>query len=172
MLLGAVAVVVLLMVVGWRRPWDPTPQELPSVTLKSASAISRGSPLPRWYWPLTAASLAILPLAALVGGVTGQRWVLIAGVSTYGATWAVRVAMVAWTGAATTFQRSAAVARPIVLLAGCAIAAVTRSIWWLLGGAILFLATGIIVDVFTRQPANRSEDAGRPSLQGRSDTRR
>ena len=139
-----VGIVVALIAIGWRQRWDPIPQDLPPVTLKSAREAAAVAPLPRWYWPLAVASIVAVPLGAILGGVLGRPWIVGLGLVLYGATWALRLGGAAWVRARTPVERAAAILRPAALLGGITVAALTRSPWWFVGGAAVSLAALLI----------------------------
>jgi hypothetical protein len=149
--LAAVGVIALLMFVGWRRRWDPTPQELPPITLKSARQAAPTVPLPRWHWPLAVVSIVAVPLGAILAGVFGRPWIAIAGIAAYAATWVVRFTAISWNAARTRLQRVVAVARPVVLVLGVIIASAARSWWWGVGAAVFFVGTGAVTDALGRR---------------------
>src|ERR671935_292327 len=104
MVVGAVAIIVTFMLVGWRQRWDPTPQPLAPVTLKSARAETSGPPLPWWVAPVAIAGIAAIPVSADLGTVFGQRWLVWAGISLYGLSWGVRLAVEVWVHATSRLQ--------------------------------------------------------------------
>ena len=147
LLIAAVGLIALLMFVGWRQRWDPTPQQLPPVTLKSARAAASGPPLPRWFVLVALAGYAVLPVSAILGVVLGRPWIAGVGLVLYGVSWALRLGGAAWVRARTPVERVAAVLRPAALFVGVVVAAITRSPWWAVGGAAAFLAAVSIASV-------------------------
>jgi hypothetical protein len=156
MLLGAVALIVLLMVIGWRRPWDPTPAVLPPVTLKTARNAAATVRLPRWYWPIALVGIGILPLSLILSGLLGQRWIAIAGLLVYAVSWGARLAAISWSSAGSRLQRVIAVFRPAVLIAGVSATAATGSWWWIVGAGVAFVAAHPVTELLEGRSARLS----------------
>jgi hypothetical protein len=159
LLFVCIGLIALLMVVGWRRRWDPTPQTLEPVTLRSARATA-GPPTPRWYWWSFGASLAVVVLGPAFATLFHRRWISVVALVLFGLVWAARHAALLWTRAESPVKRVAAVLRPGSLLLGAFIGVLTYSAWWILPTAVVYVAVLPIADAIERR-RDRSVPASR-----------
>jgi hypothetical protein len=167
--IGAVAVIAILMVIGVRHRWDPSPGPLPP---SSMSVPARAPmPLPRGYWVLFIVGTASMIVLVAISLTTDRPWLATSGLVLFVLSWAARQTLLIWTSSETSLGRIAAVLRPASLLLGGLAAAVTASGWWLLGGAIVYLAILPLADVLERKRGHRST-SGLPSPPGSGDGRR
>jgi hypothetical protein len=132
MLVGAVAVIVLLMVVGMRQRWEP---EIPP----TFGTGPQPPPPPRVYGVLAIVGISLVVMGGLLGALLHSPGPIYVGLAAYSATWIIRQILLLWDEAENRWMRAAAVARPVSVVVGIALSAATRSIWWLVGGAALYV---------------------------------
>jgi hypothetical protein len=75
----------------------------------------------------------------LLGTILRDSLFVILALATYGATWLARMILISWTDATSWSLRVAAIARPLAIVAGVVLTAMTRSISWLIVGAVVFV---------------------------------
>jgi hypothetical protein len=80
----------------------------------------------------------------LLGSILRDSLFVILALATYGATWLARMILISWTDATSWSLRVAAVARPLAIVAGIVLTAMTKSILWLIVGAVVFVGTPLV----------------------------
>jgi hypothetical protein len=78
-------------------------------------------------------------IGMLLGSILRDSLFVILALATYGATWLARMILISWTEATSWSLRIAAIARPLALVAGIVLTTMTRSISWLIVGAVVFV---------------------------------
>jgi hypothetical protein len=106
MLVGAVAVIVLLMVVGMRQCWEP---EIPP----TFGTGPQPPPPPRFYGVLAIVGISLVVIGGLLGALLHSPGLIFVGLAAYTATWIVRHILLLWGEAENRWMRAAAVARPV-----------------------------------------------------------
>jgi hypothetical protein len=71
------------------------------------------------------------------------------------ATWLARMILIGWTDATSWILRIAAIARPLAIVAGIVLTSVTRSIWWFIVGALVFVVAALATDLIHRPRRDR-----------------
>jgi hypothetical protein len=72
------------------------------------------------------------------------------------ATWLARMILIGWTDATSWFLRIAAIAGPLAIAAGIVLTSKTKSIWWFVVGAAVFLGTPLATHLIHRLRRDRS----------------
>lgn len=153
MLVGAVAVIVLLMVVGMRQRWEP---EIPPTF---GTGLQRPPP-PRFYGVLAIVGISLVVMGGLLGALLHSPGLIFVGLAAYTATWIVRHILLFWEEAENRWMRAAAVARPLSVVVGIALSAATRSIWWLVGGAAPYVGIWPVARYIARRRGERRDLGG------------
>jgi multisubunit Na+/H+ antiporter MnhB subunit len=153
MLVGAVAVIVLLMLVGMRQRWEP---EIPP----TFGTGPQPPPPPRVYGVLAIVGISLVVIGGLLGALLHSPGLVFVGGAVYTATWIVRHILLFWEEAENRWMRAAAVARPVSVVAGIALSAATRSIWWLVVGAALYVGIWPVVRYIARRRGERRDLGG------------
>jgi len=153
MLVGAVAVIVLLMVVGMRQRWEP---EIPPTF---GTGLQRPPP-PRFYGVLAIVGISLVVMGGLLGALLHSPGLIFVGLAAYTATWIVRHILLFWEEAENRWMRAAAVARPVSVVVGIALSAATRSLWWLVGGAALYVGIWPVARYIARRREERRDLGG------------
>lgn len=149
-ILGAIAVVAVLMVIGMRQRWIPgTRGRWEPGALGRWEPGARGRwepgagaewrPLPRGYWVLAAVGWGVLLPGTLLGALLRQPLIGYVALVAYAATWIARRILIDWTDATSLLLRTTAIVRPLGFVGGIGLTAITRSIWWFVVGAIIFV---------------------------------
>jgi hypothetical protein len=133
MVVGAVGVIVLLMIVGMRQRWEP---EIPP----TFGTGPQPPPPPRVYGVLALVGISLVVLGGLFGALLHRPGLIYVGLAAYTGTWIARHILLFWEDAESRWMRAAAAARPVSVVVGIALSAATRSLWWLIGGAALYVA--------------------------------
>lgn len=152
MLVGAVAVIVLLMVVGMRQRWEP---EIPP----TFGTGLQPPPPPRFYGVLAIVGISLVVMGGCLGALLHSPGLVFVGLAAYTATWIVRHILLFWEEE-NRWMRAAAVARPVSVVVGIALSAATRSIWWLLGGAALYVGIWPVARHIARRRGERRDLGG------------
>jgi hypothetical protein len=169
--IGAVGVIAILMLIGFRQRWDPSPGPLPP----SSMSVPAPAPavLPRWFWVLFVAGPVATIVLVVISAATERRWIAVAGYVVLGLSWVVRQTVAHWISSGTTARRIFAVLRPASFILGFVVAAATDSAWWVLVGLILYLTILPLVDAIDWWRGRRSASRGQTTaLPGTGDTRR
>jgi hypothetical protein len=149
-ILVAFAVVAVLMVIGMRQRWIPGSRGrwIPGARGRWEPGARGGwepgaqpepPPLPRAHWVLAVVGWGVVLIGMLLGSILRDSLFVILALATYGATWLARMILIGWTDATSWFLRIAAIARPLALVAGIVLTTMTRSISWLIVGAVVFV---------------------------------
>jgi hypothetical protein len=64
--------------------------------------------------------------------------------------------IIGWTDATSLSLRIAAIARPLAIVAGILLTSMTKSIWWLMVGAVVFVGTPLATHFIDRLLHDRS----------------
>jgi hypothetical protein len=153
MLVGAVAVIVLLMVVGMRQRWEP---EIPP----TFGTGPQPPPPPRFYGVLAIVGISLVVIGGLLGALLHSPGLIFVGLAAYTATWIVRHILLLWGEAENRWMRAAAVARPVSVVVGIALSAATRSVLWLVGGAALYVGIWPVARYIARRRGERRDLGG------------
>ena len=153
MFLGAVGVIVLLMVIGMRQRWEP---EIPP----TFGTGPQPPPLPRIYGVLAIVGISLVVMGGLLGALLHSPGPIYAGLAAYTATWIVRQILLLWDEAENRWMRAAAVVRPVSVVVGIVLSAATRSIWWLVGGAALYVGIWPVARYIVRRRGERRDLGG------------
>jgi hypothetical protein len=145
---------VALMVIGIRTPWDPEPHP------PNPDERQEARPLPRWFWPLFWARGPVLVVAVIFTGILDQRWILSVGVLIFVTSWVVSHIALYWPGAVDGWQRTAAIVRPLGLLAAFMAVVVSESFWWLLPGLLIYFGVWPITLYIERRLGDRDRRSG------------
>ena len=89
MLVGAVAVIVLLMVVGMRQRWEP---EIPP----TFGTGLQPPPPPRFYGVLAIVGISLVVMGGCLGALLHSPGLIFVGLAAYTATWIVRHILLFW----------------------------------------------------------------------------
>ena len=89
MLVGAVAVIVLLMVVGMRQRWEP---EIPP----TFGTGLQPPPPPRFYGVLAIVGISLVVMGGCLGALLHSPGLVFVGLAAYTATWIVRHILLFW----------------------------------------------------------------------------
>jgi hypothetical protein len=164
--LGAFAVIAVLMVIGIRQRWIPGSrgQWEPGARGRwepgaggrwEPGAHPEARPLPRAQWVLAVVGWGVVLAGILLGSVLRDSRVVLVALSAYVATWLARMILIGWTDATSWILRIAAIARPLAIVAGIVLTSVTRSIWWFIVGALVFVVAPLATDLIHRPRRDR-----------------
>jgi hypothetical protein len=150
--LGAFAVIAVLMVIGIRQRWIPGSRghwepgargrwEPGARGRWEPGAHPEPRPLPRAQWALAVVGWGVVLAGGFLGSLLRDSRVVLIALAAYGATWLARMILIGWTDATSWLLRVAAIARPLAIVTGIVLTSMTRSIWWFIVGALVFVGT-------------------------------
>lgn len=149
-ILSAFAVVTELMIIGMRQRWildmrgrwepDAEGRWEPGARGRwEPGAGAEARPLPRAYWVLAAVGWGVLLSGILLALLLGDPLIGSVGLVAYVATWIARMVLIDWIDATSRIFRIAAILWSGAFVAGIGLTVITRSIWWFVIGAGIFL---------------------------------
>jgi hypothetical protein len=153
MLVGAVAVIVLLMVVGMRQRWE---LEIPP----TFGTGPQPPPPPRVYGVLAIVGISLVVMGGLLGALLHRPGPIYVGLAAYAGTWIARHILLFWEEAENQWMRVAVVARPVSVVVGIAMSAATRTLWWLIGGAALHVGIWPVARYVEGRRGGRRDSGG------------
>ena len=170
LLVGAFVVVAMLMAIGMRQRWIPGPRGRwepgargrwePGAGGQWEPRPDLGEPEPRMQWQLALIGWCLLLTGSLLALLLRNHVIGFIAFTAYAVTWIARIILPDWSHATGPLLRVLAVARPLAFAGGIALGAMTRSIWWLTVGAVLFVATPLATDLIE---SRRNRGAREPS---------
>jgi hypothetical protein len=165
--LGAFAVIAVLMVIGIRQRWIPGSRghwepgargrwEPGARGRWEPDAHPEPRPLPRAQWALAVVGWGVVLAGVFLGSLLRDSRVVLVALVAYVATWLARMILVGWIDATSWLLRVAAIARPLAIITGIVLTSMTRSIWWFIVGAVVFVGTPPAIHFIRRLRRDRS----------------
>ena len=166
-ILGAFAVIAVLMVIGMRQRWIPGTRgqwepggrgrwEPGARGRWEPGAHPEARPLPRAQWALAVVGWGVVLAGTLLGSLLRESRVVLVALAAYVATWLARMIIIGWTDATSLFLRIAAIARLLAIVTGILLTSMTKSIWWFMVGAVVFVGTPLATHFIDRLLRDRS----------------
>jgi hypothetical protein len=166
LLAGAFVVVAWLMTIGMRQRWIPGPRGRwePGARGRWESGTAgqweprRGlvEPPPPMQWQLAVIGWCLLLSGVLLALLLRNQVIGFIAVTGYAATWIARIILLDWSQATGPLLRVTAIARPLAFAGGIVLAGITRSIWWLIVGTVLFVAIPMATDLIRSWRSRRA----------------